>query len=148
MQRQPARKVRELAAEHQPAPVQARLERLEIQPQQAACLFRGQPAEIAQAVMPAGTAAVYLGTTLHGAGTNRSAESWRRGLHLSYVVGWLRTEENNVLATPPEIARTLPERAQRLLGYGVHDAISKLGGYVGMVGLRDPIDLLREGKLR
>ena len=41
----------------------------------------------------------------------------------------------------------LPERAQRLLGYGVHDAIEKLGGYCGMVGLRDPIELLREGKL-
>ena len=103
--------------------------------------------ELAQAVMPAGSAVVYLGTTLHAAGTNRSADSWRRGLHLSYVVGWLRTEENNVLATPPQIARTLPERVQRLLGYGVHDAISKLGGYVGMVGLRDPVELLRQGKL-
>ena len=105
-----------------------------------------EPAEIAQAVMPAGSAVVYLGTLIHGAGANRSGE-WRRGLHLSYLVGWLRTEENNVLATPPHIARELPERAQRLLGYGVHDAIAKLGGYCGMVGLRDPIELLREGAL-
>jgi ectoine hydroxylase-related dioxygenase (phytanoyl-CoA dioxygenase family) len=105
-----------------------------------------EPEEIVQAVMPAGSAVVYLGTLIHGAGANRSAE-WRRGLHLSYLVGWLRTEENNVLATPPRIARELPERAQRLLGYGVHDAIAKLGGYCGMVGLRDPIELLREGEL-
>jgi len=103
--------------------------------------------ELAQAVMPAGSAVVYLGTALHGAGANRGAQAWRRGLHLSYVVGWLRTEENNVLATPPQVARTLPERAQRLLGYGVHDAIARMGGYCGMVGLRNPIDLLREGKL-
>jgi ectoine hydroxylase-related dioxygenase (phytanoyl-CoA dioxygenase family) len=106
-----------------------------------------EPSEIAQAVMPAGSAVVYLGTLLHGAGANRSAGEWRRGLHLSYLVGWLRTEENNVLATPPHLARDLPERAQRLLGYGVHDAIAKLGGYCGMVGLRDPIELLREGAL-
>ena len=106
-----------------------------------------RPEEFVQAVMTAGSAVVYLGSVLHGAATNRSADVWRRGLHLSYVVGWLRTEENNVLATPPAIARTLPERAQRLLGYGVHDAIARLGGYCGMVGLRDPIDLLREGKL-
>jgi len=103
--------------------------------------------EFAQAAMPAGSAVVYLGSTLHAAGTNETQSEWRRGLHLSYLVGWLRTEENNVLATPPEIARDLPERAQRLLGYGVHDAIEKLGGYCGMVGLRDPIELLREGKL-
>jgi ectoine hydroxylase-related dioxygenase (phytanoyl-CoA dioxygenase family) len=108
---------------------------------------QAEPAEFAQAVMPAGSAVVYLGTVLHGAGANRTAGEWRRGLHLSYLVGWLRTEENNVLATPPHVARELPERAQRLLGYGVHDAIAKLGGYCGMVGLRDPIDLLREGAL-
>jgi ectoine hydroxylase-related dioxygenase (phytanoyl-CoA dioxygenase family) len=105
------------------------------------------PGELAQAVMPAGSAVLYLGTVLHGAGANRTQAEWRRGLHLSYLVGWLRTEENNVLATPPRIARDLPERAQRLLGYGVHDAIAKLGGYCGMVGLRDPIELLREGEL-
>ena len=108
---------------------------------------QAEPAELAQAVMPAGSAVVYLGTLLHGAGANRTAGEWRRGLHLSYLVGWLRTEENNVLATPPHVARELPERAQRLLGYGVHDAIAKLGGYCGMVGLRDPIELLREGAL-
>ena len=106
-----------------------------------------EPEEIAQAEMAAGSAVVYLGSLIHGGGANRSAASWRRGLHLSYLVGWLRTEENNVLATPPRIARELPERAQRLLGYGVHDAIAKLGGYCGMVGLRDPIELLREGAL-
>lgn len=108
---------------------------------------QARPDEFAQALMPAGSAVVYLGSVLHGAGGNRTRDEWRRGLHLSYLVGWLRTEENNVLATPPEIARELPERAQRLLGYGVHDAIANMGGYCGMVGLRDPIELLREGRL-
>jgi ectoine hydroxylase-related dioxygenase (phytanoyl-CoA dioxygenase family) len=106
-----------------------------------------EPGDFAPAAMPAGSAVVYLGSLLHGAGANRAPGTWRRGLHLSYLVGWLRTEENNVLATPPRIARELPERAQRLLGYGVHDAIAKLGGYCGMVGLRDPVELLREGRL-
>jgi len=105
------------------------------------------PEEFTQAVMPAGSAVVYLGSLLHAAGTNRTQAERRRGLHLSYLVGWLRSEENNVLATPPRIARELPERAQRLLGYGVHDAIASMGGYCGMVGLRDPIELLREGQL-
>ena len=97
--------------------------------------------------MPAGSAVVYLGTVLHGAGTNRTANAWRRGLHLSYVVGWLRTEENNYLAVPPAIARTLPRRCQEVLGYAVHDALRMNGGYLGMVSLRDPLELLEEGAL-
>lgn len=103
--------------------------------------------EIADAVMPAGSAVIYLGSTIHGAGTNSTASEWRPGLHISYVVGWLRTEENNYLAVPPEIARTLPRAAQEVLGYAVHDAIASAGGYLGMLGLRDPVDLMQEGKL-
>jgi ectoine hydroxylase-related dioxygenase (phytanoyl-CoA dioxygenase family) len=106
-----------------------------------------EPDEFAEAVMPAGSAVIYLGWTIHGAGANRTADVWRRGLHMSYLVGWLRTEENNVLATPPELARGLPRRAQALLGYGVHDAIRDMGGYAGMVELSNPLDLLAEGKL-
>ena len=66
---------------------------------------------------------------------------------MSYVVGWLRTEENNILSAPPEIARTLPRRAQELLGYGAHDALSVGGGYLGTVDLRAPVDLLENGEL-
>ena len=97
--------------------------------------------------MPAGSAVIYLGSTIHGAGTNSTPSEWRPGLHISYTLGWLRTEENNYLAVPPEIARTLPSAAQQVLGYAVHDAIASGGGYLGMLGLRDPVDLMRDGKL-
>jgi ectoine hydroxylase-related dioxygenase (phytanoyl-CoA dioxygenase family) len=106
-----------------------------------------EPSEVADAVMPAGGAVIYLGSTIHGAGENSTAEAWRPGLHISYTLGWLRTEENNYLAVPPAIARTLPRAAQEVLGYAVHDAIASAGGYLGMLGLRDPVDLLGEGKL-
>lgn len=108
---------------------------------------RPEEHEIADAVMSAGSAVIYLGSTIHGAGTNSTEREWRPGLHISYVLGWLRTEENNYLAVPPEVARTLPRAAQEVLGYAVHDAIASAGGYLGMVGLRDPVDLLGEGKL-
>lgn len=104
-------------------------------------------AEIAVAEMPAGAGVIYLGSTLHAGGANTTKQGRRRGVHLSYVLGWLRTEENNVLATRPEVASQLPRRAQELLGYGVHDAIRSAGGYLGMVGLRNPADLLAEGEL-
>jgi ectoine hydroxylase-related dioxygenase (phytanoyl-CoA dioxygenase family) len=106
-----------------------------------------EPDEIADAEMPAGSAVLYLGSTLHGAGTNSTASEWRHGLHVSYVLGWLRTEENNYLAVPPEIARHYPRAVQEILGYAVHDAIQSAGGYLGVVGLRDPVELLQEGKL-
>ena len=68
-------------------------------------------------------------------------------MHMSYVLGWLRTEENNYLSTPLEIARKLPRRSQELLGYAAHDAIESGGGYLGTVDLRSPVDLIAEGKI-
>src|SRR5262249_47292319 len=103
--------------------------------------------EIADAEMRAGSAVIYLGSTLHGGGANSTAERWRRGVHISYTLGWLRTEENNYLAVPPEIARELPRDCQEVLGYAVHDAIQMNGGYLGMVALRDPVELLADGEL-
>jgi ectoine hydroxylase-related dioxygenase (phytanoyl-CoA dioxygenase family) len=97
--------------------------------------------EIAYAEMKAGSAVLYLGSTLHAGGTN-TTDQWRRGVHMSYCLGWLRTEENNVLAVPPEVARELSPRARELLGYGVHDAIADMGGYLGMVDMQNPRDMI------
>jgi len=103
--------------------------------------------EFAVAAMPAGSAVIYLGSTLHGGGPNSTADQWRRGMHLSYVLGWLRTEENHYLATPPAIARALPRQAQELLGYAAHDALMHGGGYLGALDLRDPVEMLADGSL-
>jgi ectoine hydroxylase-related dioxygenase (phytanoyl-CoA dioxygenase family) len=105
------------------------------------------PEELACAEMSAGSAVLYLGSTIHAGGKNSTADRWRRGMHMSFVVGWLRTEDNNYLSTPPHIARTLPRRSQELLGYAAHDAIAAGGGYLGTVDLLDPIELLAQGKL-
>jgi ectoine hydroxylase-related dioxygenase (phytanoyl-CoA dioxygenase family) len=111
-------------------------------------MSRPEPAteQIAYAEMPAGSAVIYSGGTIHAGGAN-STEVQRRGAHLSYCLGWLRTEENNYLAVPPEVAATLPRQAQELLGYSVHDAIGRGGGYLGMVNLQDPVELLARGDL-
>ena len=102
--------------------------------------------QIAYAEMPAGSAVVYTGGTIHAGGSN-TTEIPRRGAHLSYCLGWLRTEENNYLAVPPAVAATLPRQAQELLGYAVHDGISRGGGYLGMVRMQDPVELLGRGEL-
>ncbi|HEY3673885.1 MAG TPA: phytanoyl-CoA dioxygenase family protein [Acidimicrobiia bacterium] len=106
-----------------------------------------QPDDVADAVVPPGGAVIYLGSTIHYAGTNSTVDEWRLGAHVSFTLGWLRTEENNSLAVPPDVARKLSPRAQELLGYAVHDAIADGGGYLGMVRMRDPMELLAEHEL-
>jgi hypothetical protein len=105
------------------------------------------PEQVAIAAMPAGSAVIYLGGTIHGAGANTTSAVQRRGAHLSYCLGWLRTEENNYLSIPPSAARSLPRQAQELIGYAVHDGIPRGGGYLGMVAGEDPVELLARGAL-
>ena len=90
-----------------------------------------EPAEILQAEMPAGSALLYLGSTIHGGGANRTMAEARRGMFVGYVVGWLRTEENMFLTVPLEQVRGFPKRVQEVLGYKAHRAI-------GVVDVGDP----------
>jgi len=107
---------------------------------------RPAPDQIAYAEMPAGSAVVYTGGTIHAGGANVT-QTPRRGAHLSYCLGWLRTEENNYLAVPPEVAAGLPRAAQELVGYAIHDSIGRGGGYLGMLRMQDPVELLARGEL-
>jgi ectoine hydroxylase-related dioxygenase (phytanoyl-CoA dioxygenase family) len=94
-------------------------------------------ADTVGAEMRSGSVVLYTGSVYHGGGANRS-DSVRIGMNVDYNLGWLRQEENQYLAVPLEVARTLPESLQRLIGYA-------RGAYaLGYVGdLRDPIELLR-----
>lgn len=70
------------------------------------------------AEMAAGSMLLYTGSVLHGGGENRS-NAPRVGMNITYVLGWLRQEENQYLSCPPEIARTLDPALQALIGYTV-----------------------------
>lgn len=104
------------------------------------------PDQVVCAEMPAGSAVIYTGGVLHGGGANTS-DVPRRGAHLSYCLGWLRTEENNLLAVPPAVAATLPRQAQELLGYAMYDNLARGGAYLGMLDSQDPVELLARGEL-
>jgi ectoine hydroxylase-related dioxygenase (phytanoyl-CoA dioxygenase family) len=87
--------------------------------------------QVAQAVMPKGSALFYLGSTWHGGGENRG-ESARMGLINTYSLGWLRPECSNTLEVPPDIAARYDETVRRLLGYAAHgDGGDRLGRYYG-----------------
>jgi ectoine hydroxylase-related dioxygenase (phytanoyl-CoA dioxygenase family) len=93
-------------------------------------------AEITQAVMPAGSVLLYSGNVIHAAGENRTADRARWGMHVSWVLGWLRPEECHYLAVPIEVARKLPERVQQLLGYHSYRP-STYGGRLGLVDFEE-----------
>lgn len=75
-----------------------------------------------------GSALLFLGSTLHGAGGNASAEV-RRGAIVSYCLGWLKPYENQWLAYPPEVAREFSPELAALVGYQQHRP--NLGNYEG-----------------
>jgi hypothetical protein len=94
------------------------------------------PALTTGAVMAKGSVLLYVGSIYHGGGANQS-DVHRIGINIGYSLGWLRQEENQYLACPPEIARTLPEGLLRLMGY---QRGSVALGYVD--DLREPLDWL------
>jgi ectoine hydroxylase-related dioxygenase (phytanoyl-CoA dioxygenase family) len=73
----------------------------------------------------------YTGSVFHGGGANNT-DTPRLGVILEYVAGWLRPQENHVLGVPRDVAATLPERLQELLGYGIYPP------FVGYVDGRHP----------
>jgi len=75
-----------------------------------------------------GSALMFLGSTLHGAGGNSSDEV-RRGAIVSYCLGWLKPYENQWLAYPPQIAREFSPELAALVGYRQHRP--NLGNYEG-----------------
>lgn len=91
--------------------------------------------ELVAAAAPSGSAIILLGSTLHGGGANLSAAP-RRALVFNYSLGWLAQAEKLLLSIPPESARALPERLQRLIGYQVHRPS------LGWIEERDPIEWL------
>ena len=75
-----------------------------------------------------GDAIIFLGSTLHGAGGNRTMDV-RRGIIISYCLGWLKPYENQWLAYPPALAKDFPADLAALAGYAQHRP--NLGNFEG-----------------
>ncbi|MFY7837981.1 MAG: phytanoyl-CoA dioxygenase family protein [Novosphingobium sp.] len=86
-----------------------------------------------------GSAICFLGSTLHGAGPNRSS-GVRRAIVVGYSLGWLKPYENMWLAYPPKVARTFSPELAALVGYAQHRP--NLGNYEGQC----PSVLLNRGR--
>jgi ectoine hydroxylase-related dioxygenase (phytanoyl-CoA dioxygenase family) len=96
----------------------------------------GARSDSVKAVMPAGSLMLAKSTLWHRGGANRSDKT-RLIITPQYCVGWARPLENMCLAVPPVIAKTLPLRAQELIGYSIHPPFM---GYVDGVHPRRLLD--------
>ena len=92
---------------------------------------------IGRAEMRRGSVLFYDGKVMHGGGANTAGDV-RRGVNITYAVGWVRQEENQYLACPADIARDLDDDLLRMMGY--QDGAFALG-YVG--DQEDPLAVLR-----
>jgi cell wall-associated NlpC family hydrolase len=81
---------------------------------QKGAMMRAKPMpDTEPAEMTRGSVLLYVGSMYHGGGAN-TTDTDRVGVNITYSVGWLRQEENQYLACPPEFARDLPEDVARL----------------------------------
>jgi ectoine hydroxylase-related dioxygenase (phytanoyl-CoA dioxygenase family) len=93
--------------------------------------------QTAPAEMTAGSCLLYTGKVFHGGGAN-VGDGTRVGVNITYVVGWLRQEENQYLSVPREVAATLDDELLRLMGYSTG---AYALGYIDDV--RDPLEAIR-----
>jgi ectoine hydroxylase-related dioxygenase (phytanoyl-CoA dioxygenase family) len=84
--------------------------------------------EAIAADMSPGSALVFLGSTLHGGGANMTGLP-RRGIIISYSLGWLKPFENQCLVYPPTVARQFSPELAAMVGYALHRP--NLGNYEG-----------------
>lgn len=76
-------------------------------------------ADAVKVTMRSGSLMLAKGTLWHRGGANDS-DAPRMIITPQYCPGWTRQLENMLLAVPPAIAVTLPERARQLIGYSIH----------------------------
>ena len=89
-------------------------------------------------VLP-GDALLFLGSTLHGGGGNTDAVP-RRGIVVSYCLGWLKPFELQWLVYPPTVARHFPPELAALVGYAQHRPnLGNVEGQCPSVLLRDEV---------
>lgn len=89
-------------------------------------------------VLP-GDALLFLGSTLHGGGGNVSAAP-RRGIVISYCLGWLKPFELQWLVYPPAVARHFSPELAALVGYAQHRPnLGNVEGQCPSLLLRDAV---------
>ncbi|MBV1933680.1 MAG: phytanoyl-CoA dioxygenase family protein [Parvibaculaceae bacterium] len=93
--------------------------------------------EAISAVMPAGSAIFFLGTTWHGGGENHSAND-RFAITHQYCEAYMRQQENYLLELSKDTVRALSPELKSLVGYSIYPP------FMGMVEGMHPLRLLEK----
>ena len=72
-----------------------------------------------KAIMPAGSAILFLSNLWHGGGANYSGQS-RLAITAQYCEPWVRTQENYFFTVSRETAANVSETLRSMLGYSIH----------------------------
>lgn len=92
-------------------------------------------ADAIPAVMPAGSVVVFLGTTWHGGGENKSGAA-RFAVTHQYCEVYMRQQENYLLELSKSTVREMSPQMRALVGYSIHPP------FMGMVDGRHPLKTL------
>ena len=78
---------------------------------------RGKPEMTIPAVMQAGDALFISGKIVHGGGSNQTTNVWRKAVAFAFQPGFLTPEEAYPFVVDMKLAKTMSERAQRMIGF-------------------------------
>lgn len=79
---------------------------------------RGDGSECVVAEMERGDGMLYTGRVLHGGGSNKTHDRWRRALYIGLIVSWLTPEEAVSCSLSAEDVEKMSLQARALLGWG------------------------------
>lgn len=95
------------------------------------------------AVMKAGDALYFSGRTIHGGGANKTTNTYRRGLSISFTLGWLKPEEAHTLSIALERMNSLPRRIRELCSFaGYRPHSSRPAYFTHRLEMQDPYTVL------
>lgn len=95
-----------------------------------------QKVKTLQVTMKSGSLLMWAGGMWHAGGANVSRHRERQALFMSHNLSFLRQQENQFIGVPREVARKMPLKMQRLLGY-------RRG--IWSVDFRDSAEVLQDG---
>jgi ectoine hydroxylase-related dioxygenase (phytanoyl-CoA dioxygenase family) len=88
--------------------------------------------ETTQAIMKRGSGLIYYGSLYHAGGANMTQDQVRTALTFSFILGYLRQEENQYLVVPRETVKKYSPQVQALLGYKISPP------FCGFVEMNEP----------
>jgi len=104
---------------------------------------RGTPEQTIAGELPAGSALLVSGKTIHGGGANVTQDYRRRVVSIAFNPGFLLPEDAYPLIVPLELVRTMSPELQQLLGFRSFHQYSQQGGSLWQAQWEELADFLK-----